>query len=249
MLSYTIKSKVDNVEYNSELLFNDLLSNDETRGQIHPESSCWLCNNELIGHINENDSEQKKYYIYFKCKNCQNGAEISVPKCSVKFKPNTNKPQNSVKKIEKSKLIQETEYKNQISTKQIKNDTVSNTMNQLKKNSIINRTHNLNNQTIVSSPTNNTSNVTHRQPQPQSTRSNSGKFISYKNQVLFHEPILGDPNSGNIHSSCCSNKCKKCGGRLSGKSTRLDENKVSLFWKCSRCEDRHDIIASNDELD
>ena len=48
MLSYTIKSKINNNEYNSQLVFNDLTSNDENRGTITDKTLCWLCGNKII---------------------------------------------------------------------------------------------------------------------------------------------------------------------------------------------------------
>lgn len=228
MLSYTIKSKINNTEYTSQLIFKDLLSSDENQGEIIKETKCWLCGNQIIGRIGELSEETNKYYIYFKCTKCNNSAEINVPKCSVKFIQHIDSINQTIQPITTN-----TDNEYELSVKQnsiIKEDISQNT-----------RTH------VLSE----TSNIKKEQtnitvPKPNTNR---GKFISYKNQVLFHEPILNDPSSGNIHSTCCSNKCKQCGSRLTGKATRLDEYKVSLYWKCTKCDNHNDLIVSNDELD
>lgn len=222
MLNYNIKYKIDGVEKNSNIMFYDLF-HQNNQGEIHKDSKCWLCGGDLIGQIGEYEKDSKKYYIYFKCKNCRNGNELFVPKCNVKY----SQSQTS----NKSKINPPT-----VTNKSRTNITLTNKNSNIKTN--VNQKSNPFSR-LINSKSNSKSNTKHKRP----------KFISYQNKVLFHEPILGDPNSGAIHSSCCSNKCKKCAGRLTGRATKLDEKHVSLFWKCTKCNDTNDLKVHINELD
>lgn len=233
MLSYTVKFHVDNESKSSQIFFYDLLQKSANRGKMHEESKCWLCGNQLTGYISNYSLKNDKYYIYFKCNSCGNNAEINVPKCSVKYTKNPEFNQNVPVAEQTNNAIKRQQIFSKIVEKPMV--TKSSTANQ--------------HQTKKSNPGIH-HNVTNSQsPKKRTYNNKKNKFISYKNSILFHEPILGDPNSGAIHSSCCSNKCKKCRSRLTGRATRLDENRVALFWKCEKCNDKHDIIVTNNELD
>lgn len=250
MLSYKIKSKLNDKLYESIIYFNDLLSNESDRGEITKDSKCWLCNNNIIGQIGEYEKDSGKYYIYFKCEKCKNGAELTVNKSNVKFIKNI--PTNNINHVKSKNNIS-----NPIPTenKSSQSDSVNTSL--LNKNKSISPNKKSNNPLSKAIKKQNTpmSKTMKKRYSPNTTSPNKTtqnkrpKFISYKNQVLFHEPILGDPNSGNIHSTCCSNKCKKCHARLTGKATKLNENQVSLYWKCTKCDNKNDIVVNINELD
>lgn len=264
MLSYIIKDQHNHVYYKAEILFHDIDDTDNPEyGKITNTTKCWVCNNKLNGYIT-NLGNSNKYYIYLKCTNCSVKKELYIEKFSVRKVHNKTSPSvltkksNPISKSKTEKITSNNVIRDPAHPLQKNNDNLKITPKSTKKitpkkspeykNQTPTRDKQIN-ETKTPSTKNQKSTVQTKTHQVNSKNKHRNQFISYKNKWLYNKPILGEANSGEMHKSCCSNKCDKCRARVKGKATQLDERRVSLFWSCENCGKIFDKIVDQTELD
>lgn len=224
MLSYNLKYQdINNRTQKHQLVFYN--PSDIQKGQIHKSSVCWKCSNPLQGFIQESPTNKKRYTMKITCEHCKINKQITVAKYTV---------HNHDTIVE----TQQEQTTQQPITSQQKSNAV--TASDLYKKYKKSKYEKPDNKQITSQ---------RKTSNEKSVKHTSSKYISYKNRLLFHQPILGDQSSGKLVKQCCSNKCPKCRGRLQGRATKLDDSQVMLFWKCEKCKDRNEVTVNYSDLD
>jgi len=233
MIEYIHKSKFNEQNIRIHMIFNDL--NHETNpGKLIDHTQCWFCKQgTLLGKLST--SKDNKYNIIWHCDTCErNKGNLTISKFSVKRHSNKQFNKNmKIKSTPDAELLKKKRLPNQPAKTRERQSTIPENYRK----------------TETPKNTEKTTKKNHVKRTKTRQESKKEKYISYKNKYLFHKPILGDPNSGNIHTSCCTNRCSKCRARLEGKATKLDEVKVNLFWKCPKCDFKENIVVHENELD